>query len=624
MKVYLIIVAFFFFWLQACKPVNEANKMFERPEDKHSFAQPQKAVTSHLDLQLFADFERKILVGSASYLIQNLEADKILLDIRDLDIDSVLVHTESQTKSVDYSIGNSERYLGAPLSIPIDSTSERITIFYQTRPNSAALQWLSPQQTNDKTHPYLFTQGQAILTRTWIPCQDSPGVRFTYNAEIQVPKGLMATMSAKNPVRVAEDGKYSFTMDVPIPAYLMALAVGNIRFQPVGERTGVYAEPGVLDAATYEFADLEKMLLAAENLYGPYLWDRYDLIVLPPSFPFGGMENPRLTFATPTIIAGDRSLTSLVAHELAHSWSGNLVTNATWEDFWLNEGFTNYFERRIMGNMYGEAYADMLSLLGFQDLQNTISAMGDSSIDTHLKLELTGRDPDDGMTDIAYEKGCLLLRTLEEKVGREAFDSYLKTYFETFQFKTIGTEEWIDYTHRNLIKKKGVDFDLSEWIYGPGIPDNAANIRSEKFDMVESRLRDFVRIGRLDVSQTRDWSSHEWLFFLRKLPRNLHSSFYNKLDQVYMLSKTENAEIFAAWFEICIRSQYLEEYQIKQLESFLVRVGRRKFLTPLYKALLESGYGDLAKSIFIKAKPNYHSVAAGSIEALIESFNQIG
>jgi hypothetical protein len=359
------------------------------------------------------------------------------------------------------------------------------------------------------------------------------------------------------------------------------------------------------------------MVQVAEDLYGPYLWGRYDILVLPPSFPFGGMENPRLTFATPTIITGDRSLTSLVAHELAHSWSGNLVTNATWEDFWINEGHTVYLERRIMEKLYGKEYADMLALLGYQDLENTIADLGDTASDTHLKLALTGRDPDDGMNDIAYEKGALLLRTLEEKVGRDRFDRFLKKYFEDYKFKSISTEQWEQYIKNHLLDSLKIEFDLRSWLYQPGLPADHAIISSNKFKEVDGRLNEFVRIGRLDRSSTRNWTSHEWIHFIRHLPTDLHESFYEKLDHVFQLSNSGNAEILAAWFELSIKSKYLLDHNQPKLEEFLISMGRRKFLLPLYRALIENDNMELAKSIFEKARENYHSISVKSLEDLM-------
>ena len=600
-----------------CEPVSENIDTSEAPSykaiDTHSHARPLEAVTKHLDLQLSIDFNKKILAGFARFQIEQQNALEIILDSKGLDIEKVTIGTEE--KEVSFELSSPDPILGSALSIPLEENTKVVTVYYQTTPKgAAAVDWLEPQQTADKKHPFLFTQGQAILTRTWIPCQDSPGIRITYNASIQVPKGLMAVMSATNPQEINEAGIYSFKMEQPIPAYLIALAAGDIRFAPIGPRTGIYAEASVIDAAVYEFADMERMLEVAEDLYGPYLWERYDLIVLPPSFPFGGMENPRLTFATPTVIAGDRSLTSLIAHELAHSWSGNLVTNATWNDFWLNEGFTTYFERRIMEALYGESYANMLAQLGYQDLVHSIPDLAPE--DTHLQLQLEGRDPDDGMTDIAYEKGAHFLKLLENTAGREQFDTFLKTYFQEYQFQTITTEAFEDYLKTDLLEKYDLDINTKEWIHGPGIPDNIPIANSNRFSQVDESIARLEN-GKLPGNQdTEAWSTHEWLHFIRHLPPKLDMPQLADLDQTFQWTQSGNSEILAAWFEYAVRNNYLKQVQ-PQMEEFLTTVGRRKFLTPLYRALKESGELETAQSIFEQAAPNYHSVSRGSIEQLL-------
>ncbi|MFO0359136.1 MAG: M1 family aminopeptidase/hydrolase, partial [Flavobacteriales bacterium] len=333
-------------------------------QDNHSFSKPNEIRVSHLDWDAEVVFETKTIRAVATYDIQHIAAaDQIIFDVKKLNIEKVLVDGQP----VNFEIGEEKEFLGSPLKINVKSDSKKVAIHYTTSPGAEALLWV------DGEKPFLFTQSQAILARTWIPCQDSPGLRITYNANVKVRKDLLALMSADNPTSKNESGIYSFRMDQKIPSYLIALAVGDIEFKAIGERTGVYAIPSLIDAAAYEFEDMQKMLEAAEKLYGEYAWGRYDVLVLPPAFPFGGMENPKLTFATPTIIAGDKSLVSLIAHELAHSWSGNLVTNATWNDFWLNEGFTVYFEERIMESVYGRDYSEMLAQLSRQELDATVA-----------------------------------------------------------------------------------------------------------------------------------------------------------------------------------------------------------------------------------------------------------
>ncbi len=609
---FLLISSIFLFSCQE----NNSNEASNSPNDPHSYSRPGDAVTKHLDLKLKADFTKKVLSGNATYLVEVSAGNKLILDIKGLEIQKVTV----DGNAVDYTIGEFDPILGSPLQIPVNTDSKRVTVEYSTTQASSALQWLEPIQTADKTDPFLFTQGQAILTRTWIPCQDSPGIRMTYTAEITCPSHLMAVMSASNPTTIAKTGIYTFEMQQPIPPYLIALAIGKLEFGSIGDQTGVYAEPSMLKKSLYEFGDMQNMLEAAEELYGAYLWDRYDVLVLPPSFPFGGMENPRLTFATPTIIAGDRSLTTLIAHELAHSWSGNLVTNATWDDFWLNEGFTVYFERRIMEKLYGKEYADMLGLIGFQDLKHTIDDLGKTHADTHLHLHLAGRDPDDGMTDIAYEKGANFLKMLELEVGREVFDKFLSEYFRIHKFKTLNTAAFKDYLDANLLIPNELSVNIDEWIDGPGLPANCPPRVSTKFEAVDEVMQAFQAGSLPNATITSNWSPHEWLHFIRHLDNTIPGMELDKLETLYNLAESSNAEIAAAWYQKCIELGHYRHY-LPQIEAFLITVGRRKFLTPIYGALKKANNLSAAQEIYKKARKNYHAVSVQTLDALLD-FNE--
>lgn len=573
--------------------------------DVHSYADFSKAYTTHLFLDLTADFDKKILSGIAAHTIQNNKANEIIFDTKELTILKVV--TNDKGEEVEFSLGEEDEFKGTPLKVAITPNTTRVEIHYSTSPHSEAVQWLSPQQTADKTDPFLFTQGEAILTRSWIPTQDSPGNKITYSARIKVPDSLTAVMSANT--TVSKNGLFEFEMKQPIPSYLIALAIGKLEYKSLGKRSGVYAEPSMMQACYNEFEELEAMIDAAENLYGPYAWEQYDVIVLPPSFPFGGMENPRLTFATPTIIAGDKSLTSLIAHELAHSWSGNLATNATWDDFWLNEGFTVYFERRIAEALYGRDYSEMLALLGFQDLTHTLADL--PAEDTRLKLDLEGRSPDDGMSDIAYEKGYFMLRMIEETVGRDKFDSFLKTYFEQFKFKNLTTEVFLDYIHAELPATQNMN--LKDWIYKPGLPENCPVVVSNKFEKVDEVRISYTYV--INPAVTNDWTTHEWLHFLRGIDTSWTLENYAKADELFSFTTSTNSEIAAVWFEKSIRASYQQAYEA--LEAFLIKVGRRKFLTPLYRAMIESGKKNMAKKIYQKARPNYHFVSTNTMDALM-------
>lgn len=591
-----------------------------KPKDPHTYAEPDKAVISHLNWVASVDFDNKVIEGVAHITIETVDnAEQLVLDSKNLDITKVTLGEEEAP--TEFQIGKYDPYLGNPIKIKINADTKIVNIYYKTSPGAEALQWLSPEQTSGGKFPFLFTQSQAILARSWIPLQDSPGIRFTYEATVTVPSSLLALMSAENPQEKNSDGIYRFRMDKPIPAYLMALAVGDLTFEAIDDRTGVYAEPETIEKAAYEFAETGKMLDASEKLYGPYQWERYDLLVLPPSFPFGGMENPRLTFATPTILAGDRSLTSLVAHEMAHSWSGNLVTNATWNDFWLNEGFTVYFENRIMEEIYGRSYAEMLANLSLQELKKEINDLNEKgqAADTKLKLELKGRDPDDGMTNIAYDKGCFFLRTLEEKVGRKTFDAFLTQYFKDNAFKSMNTESFIAYTNEHLFNANNIPIDSSlyeQWIYGEGLPESMPEISSERFVQVDSAASKWLSGTPAEALEIKEWTTHEWLHFIQQLPDNLSIQQMKDLDNAFNFTQSGNAEILTVWFVHAIRSEYAPAYA--HLEAFLIEVGRRKFLMPLYGEMVKTDKGKaMAVKIYEKARPNYHFVSVNSIDNLL-------
>lgn len=578
--------------------------------DTHSNAHPDQAVVRHLSLDLTADFAAKKISGTATYDITvQPGADSIVLDTRDLEIQKVTV----DGNETPFTLGASNEWLGQPLSVPVNPGAKKLSITYSTQPGAEALQWLEPSQTAGKKLPYLFTQGQAILTRTWIPIQDSPGIRMTYDAKISVPKELMAVMSASNPQTKNAEGIYTFKMAQPIPAYLIALAIGDLEFRSLGKRTGVYTEPSMMAKASSELTDTEKMVEAAEALYGPYQWERYDLIVLPPSFPFGGMENPRLTFATPTILAGDKSLVALIAHELAHSWSGNLVTNATWNDFWLNEGFTVYFELRIMEAIYGKSYTEMLASLGYQSLKATVADL--TPRETHLFLDLAGKNPDDGMTDIAYEKGAHFLLMLEEKAGRETFDAFLKSYFKDHEFQSMTTTAFLAYLDEHLIKPNKLDVNIDAWVYGPGLPSNCPVVTSERFTSVDVQSTNFIKGQPAPSLNINGWTTQEWLHFIQALPDSLSAAQMKDLDTAFGFTKSGNSEIQAAWYKLAITQGYGKEI-VPSIREFLVEVGRRKFLTPLYTAMLDNNMKEEAQSIYKEARPNYHSVAYNTMDKL--------
>jgi leukotriene-A4 hydrolase len=593
-------------------------KSADKGKDYHTLSNADSVHVTHLNLDIAVDFTQKKISGSAHWDFDNTKsANAIVFDTKDLTIDSVLL--DDGSKAV-FTLSKDDEVLGSALRIPLKTTDKGLTIYYKTGANPVALQWLEPSQTFGKKTPFLYTQSESIYARSWIPCQDGPGIRYTYDAKVKVPQGLLALMSAENPQQKSADGSYTFKMDKPVPAYLMALAVGDIAFKAIDERTGVYAEPSMLAKASKELEDMGTMVHTAENLYGPYRWGRYDVLILPSGFPIGGMENPKLTFSTPTILAGDKSLVNLIAHELAHNWSGNLVTNATWNDFWLNEGFTVYFERRITEATYDKDYADMLWELGYQDLSATVNDLGKDSKDTWLKLDLKGRDPDVGLTDVAYEKGAAFLYLIERTVGRENMDKFLRGYFDSHAFKTITTEDFLIYLYDNLLKQnpewqKKINIDA--WVYAPGIPADYPRAGQVRFKKAEEQSAAFIKGTPAAQLQTKGWSTFEWMHFLRHLPKDLNIEKMADLDKAFHFTQTGNSEIADLWFLQAILTKYTVAYPA--MKAFLYVTGRQKFLEPLYKAMITTPEGtEMAKEIYQKARPNYHPLAQKTMDEILK------
>jgi leukotriene-A4 hydrolase len=609
-------------------------------QDFHSYANPAAVRVRHLDLDWDVLFDQKILKGTVVLTIDRISpTEPLILDTRDLHIEKVETSLDGVKYSpTTFSLGASDKILGAALTIPLPAKANRVRIHYSTAPEASGLQWLEPTQTAGKKDPFVFTQSEAIHARSWIPLQDTPQVRVTYTARVRTPRQLLAVMSAENLSGAARDGDYSFRMRQPIPSYLIALAVGDLRFKALGRRTGVYAEPPVIDLAAKELSDTEKMVVATERLYGPYRWGRYDILVLPPSFPYGGMENPRLTFATPTILAGDKSLVSLVAHELAHSWSGNLVTNATWRDFWLNEGFTVYLERRILEAVYGHEREEMEAALGLRDLNEDIATLDDP--DEILHIDLKGRDPDEGSTDIPYEKGALFLRHLEQTFGRARFDRFLQSYFNHFAFQSITTEQFVAYLKQNLTRKYpalAARVPVDEWINKPGLPASAPKPSSPAFARVEEQAQHWLRREvAAEKLPTAKWTTQEWLHFLTFVQDEVSTGSgsdrvsnptvrvgvssaarMEELDQAFHLTRSGNSEIAFQWLLMSIRNRYEPAYP--RLEEFLLTIGRRKFIKPLYEELAKTPEGkERALRIYARARPTYHPIAVTSIDDVLK------
>ena len=596
-------------------PTTEPAAITVSVTDPHSYANADEVVITHMHLVLDVDFAKQQLTGKNCITYKKLKdnVSQMILDTRDLTIEKVVA---GDTK-LNWRLAPRDENLGQALVIDLPATDQMIDVYYASAPSASGLQWLKPEQTSGKEHPFLFTQSQAIHARSWIPSQDTPQVRHTYSAEIRVDPAIRAVMSADNNPERSADGVYRFDMPQAIPSYLIALAVGDLDYVSVSEHVAVYAEEAYLDAAAYEFAETENMITAAEAMYGEYRWGVYDLLVLPPSFPFGGMENPRLSFITPTILAGDRSLDSLIAHELAHSWSGNLVTNSSWRDLWLNEGFTTYFEARITEAVHGRDRMQMEAVLNYDGLQAELKRLEPKY--QKLAIDLSGKDPDDAFSGVPYDKGRFFLDWMEHSVGRETFDAFLNGYFDHFAFKSINTEDFLVYLDENLIQKNtgkiSMD-DVKQWIFEPGLPDFAVVPSTDKFSnldaLMEQLKTEAIDLQDLPVDQ---WTTQEWLYFLRNLPAPVSQVDMQKLDAAFNLTGAQNNEIVHVWLLMSIGSDYQPAFD--RMQAYLIEIGRRKLITPLYEELVKTPeHKQWAQQVYAKARPGYHNLAQGTVDKI--------
>ncbi|PTT59633.1 M1 family metallopeptidase [Stenotrophomonas sp. HMWF003] len=607
----------------ATAPASTAMKADSRSHDESSYAEPDKVVVKDVALDLKLDFDARQIGGTATYTLEwkDKAAKQLVLDTRELSVEKVeAIGADGTASPLQFVLAPADKVFGSKLSIDAPAQPAKVQITYHTAPTASGLQWLEPSMTEGKKLPFMFSQSQAIHARSWVPLQDTPSVRFTYTAHVTSRPDVMVLMSADNDPKAARDGDYTFKMPQPIPSYLLAIAAGDLVFEPISGRSGVWAEPTMVGKAAKEFEDTEKMIGAAEKLYGQYRWGRYDMLVLPPSFPFGGMENPRLTFATPTVIVGDKSLVSLVAHELAHSWSGNLVTNASWKDIWLNEGFTTYVQGRITEALYGQEMAEMEREIDQNDLLAEIKDK--SPADQALALPpLTERDPDDALSQVAYVKGAWFLQFLEQRFGRDTFDPFLRGWFDDHAFQSANTDQFVAYMKKNLLTKKPgavTDAELKAWLDEPGIPAFATKARSRNFSIVDTARIAWQGSNTLpNVQITGEWGTQEWVHFIDGLGKTLPLEKLAALDKAYHFTGTANGEIAMRWYPLAIRSGYTEANE--PAAAFIERVGRRKLILPIYAELVKTPEGlAFAKAAFEKAKPGYHPITTASVQDMLD------
>ncbi|PIW59144.1 M1 family metallopeptidase [Shewanella sp. CG12_big_fil_rev_8_21_14_0_65_47_15] len=586
--------------------------------DALTYANYTEVSVSHVALVLAIDFKQSRLSGEATLdLAWHKPGKELILDTRDLTINNVsALNTNGKWQSVPFTLANADAVKGAALTIKLaDEDTQKVKINYHTSNNPSGIQWLPPEQTQGKQLPFMFSQSQAIHARSWIPLQDTPAVRQTYSATITADKAITVVMSADR--KTLSSTQTQFTMPQAIPAYLIAIAAGHLQFVPLDTISGIWAEPELLDKASKEFADTPEMINIAAKRYGDYRWGRYDLLILPPSFPYGGMENPRLSFITPTVIAGDKSLVSLIAHELAHSWSGNLVTNATWRDLWLNEGFTTYVENRIMEDLYGHDRALMEQTIGYSELLAELAELTPG--DSVLHVDLGKRSPDDAFSGVPYVKGQLLLIFLEQKFGRERFDAFVKGYFNHFAFQSITTAQFREYLSLNLLNKYPnvvTEAEVDTWIEGQGLPSFLVPPNSHAFDDVDAQRQTWLE-GKLSASdlKTGTWTVHQWLRFINEMPRvNLNQAKLAELDKAFHFTGTGNSEIAFAWYSLALDNGYYAV--LPALKQHLTHIGRLRLILPLYQTLASTEHYDWAKSAYLKARSGYHPQTQSSLDMM--------
>ena len=605
----------------AARPAKEA-AVSARRHDESSFAQPDLVRITDLALDLKLDFDQKQLAGTATYTLDwtDPKATQLVLDTRELTILKVEGEADGTWAPLQFALADADPVFGSKLTIEAPQRNPQVRVTYHTAPTASGLQWLEPAMTEGKQLPFMFSQSQAIHARSWVPLQDTPSVRFTYSATVSTRPDVMVLMSADNDPAAVRDGQYTFKMPQPIPSYLLAIAAGDLVFKPISGRSGVWAEPSMVDRATAEFADTEQMIATTEQLYGPYRWERYDMLVLPPSFPFGGMENPRLTFATPTVIVGDKSLVSLVAHELAHSWSGNLVTNASWKDIWLNEGFTTYVQGRITEALYGEEMANMERQIDQAGLKKDLAGM-DQAKQALALPPLAEHDPDEALSEVAYVKGAWFLQFLEQRFGREVFDPFLRAWFDDHAFQSADTDQFIAYLKTNLLPKNPNAVrpeELDAWLNQPGIPALAPQAQSRTFSNVDTARIAWRGSAQLPNAQiTGEWGTQAWVHFLEGMGETLKPEQLAQLDAAYRFTGTANGEIAMRWYPLALRSGYLEARPAAG--EFIERVGRRKLIMPIYQELVKTPDGlAFAHEAFARARPGYHPITTASVEAVLQ------
>jgi leukotriene-A4 hydrolase len=582
-------------------------------QDPHSFSDLEQGRIEHITFTIGGDFASRSLDVLANYRFQQPVNGSLFLDTRGLKIERI----EQDGTQLSWELDKEDRILGQRLHIHDLQQAAEITIEAKTTPEAMALQWLDPVQTAGGRHPFLFSQCQALQARSIFPCQDTPSVRFTYQADVTVPQPLTAVMAAEKVGQESQGGSttFKFRMPQPIPSYLFALAVGELAFKEIGSRTGVYAEPEVVEAAAWEFGENERKLELAEELLGPYLWGRYDVLVMPPSFPFGGMENPRLTFMNPTTIIGDRSHTDVITHELAHAWTGNLVTNATWNDFWLNEGWTTYAESRLTELLEGDDVNQLIRHRNNAMLKSAFERFGMESGVTCLKTSSEGQNPSEILTFIPYVKGANFLLLLERAAGRKAFDDFIRGYIERFQFQSLTTEDFLAYLRKQL-PQAAQQVDIDAWVYQPGYPEDAPVPQSALYDEVAQAFDAYQQGVRPQKDQIGGWHRDQVFLFLNLLKPKIPVEDCRYFEDAFDIEKKDDPGLRSAFYEVAIPSG---DQEIRPgLEHLVEHIGRLLYLSPVFRAMSEAEWTrPFARSLFETYRERHHPITAAAIERIL-------
>lgn len=580
-------------------------------QDPTTYSDLEQGRIKHIDFRIRADFSRRVLDIEATYQMQAPVSGSLFLDTVKLNIKDARANGEALT----WELGEEDEVLGQRLHLKGLNGADQFTLKFSTSPESRALQWIDAEKTLGGSHPFLFSQCQSIHARSVFPCQDTPSVRFTFTAEVESPEGLTAVMAAEQLPAEKGSGKFHFRMPQPIPSYLFAIGIAHLVFHEFGPRTGIYAEPEIIEAAAWEFAENETKVDEAEKLLGPYMWGRYDLLVLPPSFPYGGMENPRLTFLTPTCILGTRGQVSLITHELAHAWTGNLITNATWRDFWLNEGWTTYAETRITEVLEGKDVHDLHDAYNEKGLVTLMTRLGMDSPHTCLKLPGDEKDADSFTTAVAYQKGCFFLKECELAVGRARFDAFIQKYMKRFQFQSITTEDFLDFLKAELpdVLEK---VDVHKWVYEPGLPERRNRPHSHLFAEVADALGAYEKGTRPTREQAASWHRYQTLSFLQGLPKNIPVEDCKYFEDVLQLEKANDGAFFSSFYPICIASGY--EEAMPRIEKFMGTVGRMLYVFPIFRAMIETDWSKgLARPLFERVRDRHHPITIKGTEGML-------